>query len=364
MLAELERIDILANAGGHYSFRYKYVYCYFVARYFRDCAASESGTKDEIMGMVNRLHVEDYANILVFYLYLTRDLEVMEHVLRVARKVYANYEGCDFDRDVAFVNRLYVEQDRLRLPDGDPAEHREEERARRDELVDGGETQNVEARELEYSDSLDDMLKVNFGLKMLHVMGQVLRNFPGSLQSELKADLATESYLLGLRTLKAIMRIAEDNVDELRVYFGRYLQEKRRITAPAELSKKADEAIIWLTLNCAFGMTKRISGAVGLHALKGTFIDVLERLGGSLGARMIDASVKLDHFPGIPVAEIEEIAKDTRNNHFTQRILRDLVIDHMYLFKVHYKLRQQVSKTLGIEGTATKYIANPEKVVK
>ena len=223
MLADLERIDILANTGGYYSFRYKYIYCYFVARYFRDYAASESGNKDEIKSMVSRLHVEDYANILVFYLYLTRDLEVIDYVLAVARRVYANHTACDFDKDVAFVNKLYVEQERLHLPDGDPAEHREEERARRDALAETAEVPDIGAGELEYSEGLDDILKVNFSLKMLHVMGQVLRNFPGSLQSGLKEDLATESYLLGLRTLKAIMRIAEGNLEELRVYFARVL---------------------------------------------------------------------------------------------------------------------------------------------
>lgn len=367
MLNDLERIDILANVGGHYSFRYKYIYCYFVARYFRDCAAGDGGMKSELKGMVGRVHVEDYANIVVFYLYLTRDLEIIEHVLKTARRVYSNYEPCDFDKDINFVNRLYVEQEKLRLPAGDPAQHREEERARRDALVETTEGQDVDARELEYSDEFDDLLKVNFGLKTLHVMGQVLRNFPGSLQSGVKADLAAESYLLGLRTLKAIMKIAEDNLEELRVYFARFLQENRRITAASELGQATDEAIIWVTLNCAFGMTKRISNAVGLRALEGTFVDVLERLEGTqgtLGARMIDASVKLDHFPGIPLSEIEALARDTKGNHFTRRILVDLVVNHMYLFKVHYKLRQRVGETLGIEGTATKFIKNPSRMVK
>ena len=41
MLAHLERIHILVNVGECYSFRYKYIYCYFVARYFRDCAPGD-----------------------------------------------------------------------------------------------------------------------------------------------------------------------------------------------------------------------------------------------------------------------------------------------------------------------------------
>ena len=364
MLVEFERIDILANIEGCYSFKYNYIYCYFVARYFRDCTSGDLGTRENILSMVNRLHVEDYANILVFYLYLTRDVDVIEHVLKVARQVYSNYAPCDFDGDVGFVNTLYVKQEKLCLPSGYPAEHREEERERRDNLAVNAESENKDLRELSYSDEFDDLLKVNFSLKTLHVMGQVLRNFPGSLQASVKADLAAESYLLGLRTLKAVLRIAEDNVEELRLYFARFLQENQRITAMSELGKAADEAVIWATLNCAFGMTKRISNAVGLYELEGTFTDVVERLGGTMAVRMIDASVKLDHFPGVPLAEIETLKKDTKNNHFTRRILVDLLINHMYLFKVNYKTRQKIGKLLGIKGTAVQFIANPSKMVK
>ena len=364
MLVDLEKVDILSNVGGCYSFRYKYIYCYFVARYFRDCAAGESGTKDEIKKMASRLHVEDYANVLVFYLYLTRDLEVIEHVLQVARQVYSNHEPCDFRNDVEFVNKLYVDQEGFRLPDGDPAAHRDAERARRDELVESTESDNVGARDRDYSDEFDDVLKVNFSLKTLHVMGQVLRNFPGSLQSKVKADLASESYLLGLRTLNAILSIADDNLDELRLYFAKFLQENRPSAVASELRNATDEAIIWVTLNCAFGITKRISNAVGLHALRGTFVDVLERFDDSLAVRMIDASVKLDHFPGIPLAEIERLEKDTRKNHFTKRILATLVMDHMYLFKVDYRSRQKVVKIFNVEGKPTKFIDNPSKIVR
>ena len=172
MLADLERVDILANVNGCWIFKYKYIYCYFVARYFRDCAPTDPQAKKELSSMVSRLHVEDYANVLVFYLYLTRDLEVIARVLEVARQVYSSHAPCDFDRDVAFINTLYVTHEKLRLPDGDPAEHRDEERARIDDIAESEVLENVDVRELAYTDELDELLKLNFSLKTLHVMGQ------------------------------------------------------------------------------------------------------------------------------------------------------------------------------------------------
>ena len=365
MLSELEMTGILLNIENNYTFKYKYVYCYFVGRYFRDRIAGFSDTvaaKTEMKRIAERLHVEDYANVLTFYIYLTKDVDIIMHVLNVARRVYADHTPCDFATDVAFINRLYTDDEPLLLPAGDTAEHREEDRARRDEggTVDEGSGQ---VRETPYREDFDDVLKVNFALKTLHVMGQVLRNFPGSLPSRTKEELATESYLLGLRTLKAILRIAETNLQELRTYLAMLIRERRRISDIGELSRTTDEAVIWMTLSCAFGMTKRISSSVGLHELSGTFTDVLKGLGQTLPARLIDLSIKLDHFPGFPLKEIEELADETSRNRFTKRVLRDLVASHFYLFKVDYRIRQKLSEKLDIQGTAKRYIANPSKKV-
>lgn len=363
MLSELEQTDILTVIGGNYAFKYKYIYCYFIARYFRDSVSTSSDARAEIRRISSRLHVEDNANVLVFYLYLTRDVDVIEHVLKMARQVYADYDPCDFEKDVRFVNNLYVDNEPLILPAGDPAEHRENERARRDELIEEDEY-NEDIRDLAYRDDLDDVLKVNFSLKTLHVMGQVLRNFPGSLQSNVKANLATESYLLGLRTLNAILRIAESNLNDLRIYVAKFIQEHRSINTTSELKKSTDEAVIWMTLTCAFGMTKRISSAVGLYELSGTFDDVLVRLGKTLPVRIIDTSVKLDHFPNVPFNEISSIADDTKQNHFTRRVLRDLVVNHMYLFNIDYRFRQKLGEMLDIQGTHPQFISNPSKKIQ
>ena len=92
MLSELMETHILTKMGGNYAFKYKYIYCYFVARYFRDSVARSREAREEIKRMSSRLHVEDYANILVFYLYLTRDVEVIEHVMSIATSVYSDHE--------------------------------------------------------------------------------------------------------------------------------------------------------------------------------------------------------------------------------------------------------------------------------
>ena len=239
MLKELQMARILDASNGFYYFKYRYIYCYFVARHLRDNAAGSSAqdTRNILYGMADRIYFEDHASILSLYLYLTRDSDLIEHLLVCARRIYSDQAPCDFDADVDFVNRLYYETAPLVLPDGDHTIHRELERESLDTADDLGEAERDETRELTYQNDLNDLLKINFAFKTLNVLGQVLRNFPGSLERDLKRAIASECYLLGLRTLKAVLRIARTNLAELRNYYANLIQGHRSIIGVAELAK-------------------------------------------------------------------------------------------------------------------------------
>ena len=78
-------------------------------------------------------------------------------------------------------------------------------------------------------------------------------------------------------------------------------------------------------------------------------------------AKLIDIAIRLDHFDTVPLTEISRIASDVRKNLFTKTVLRDLVANHMYLFHVDYRLRQELGALLDIMATETRYLENPDK---
>ena len=316
-----------------------------------------------IKTIADRIHFEDHASILIFYIYLSRDPLVIDYVVQCAKKIYADREPCDFEKDVEFVNRLYTDARPLVLPAGSPPEHRDIERERLDAVGDhdGPAETSEDARNLKYKDDLADLLKINFAFKTLNVLGQVVRNFPGSLERTAKREIAKECYLLGLRTLKAVLRISEVNLEEVRSYFARIILEHRSIGHVTDLAKTTDESVIWLTLGCAYGVVKRVSTAVGHEELRDTYADVLATLGTSTSAKLIDVSVRLDHFDGVPIREIEALQKEVRKNAFSHRVLRDLVVNFLYLHEADFRSRQRLGAMLNIETSDVRYLENPEK---
>src|SRR5205807_4352990 len=81
----------------------------------------------------------------------------------------------------------------------------------------------------EYKRELSDVLKINIAVKTLQVLGQILRNSPGSLRGDLKVAITKESYKVGLRTLRVLLSIAETNLDDFRRYFAAIIGEQRDI---------------------------------------------------------------------------------------------------------------------------------------
>ena len=351
ILTELEEAQVLYRINGHYRFRYPYYYHFFVARYFRDNIGDpEEGPRlrPKLREMADHIAFEEYANILVFFMYFSRDIETIERILHNAAHIYADTAPCDLDADAAFVNQLYVEASKpLLLPASGVDENRAEYRARMDEREEDDEADGPWQSPVAYDDGLSDVIKLNIAFKTLQVLGQVIRNFPGVLKAELKTRIARESYQLGLRVLGTVMAAARDNLDSLRRYFAEILKEQRaRPISGRELAEKTDEFLIWLTGACAYAVVKRISQAVGTEELSETYRSVVRLEEGKLAVAVIDLSIRLDHFGGFPEDEVLSMLDRVEKNRFVFSLVRDLVVDYFYLFRMDERTKRRIGSRL------------------
>lgn len=216
---------------------------------------------------------------------------------------------------------------------------------------------------LEYADDLEEVVKLNIAFKTIHILGQFVRNFPGSLDSELKKTIVEECYSLGLRALSAVLGLTSASLPDLREYFAELAKDKRALLSNAEATRVGDGVVLWLARGCAFGVVKKVSNAVGLEDLAQTFQAVLER-NRTTATVLIDVSVKLDHFPNVPPNEIKELGREVRKSYFTSILLRDLVRQHLLVFEVSTKERQRLLSWLGIEGPTPELFDNPRRRLK
>lgn len=362
IIADLIKAKILSKDGDSYRFAYRGCYCYFVARYFSEnLSGGDTNLRTEINAMTDRLAVEEFTNIVMFYLYLTRDTETLNRLLTNSSKIYAEWIPSTLDEDVSFVNRLLKEKPKkLVLPSRDIQSNRDQYRTHQDEVKDhrNGKDELAPDQCVPYSPDLNEITKVIIAFQSLRVMGQVLRNFPGVLTAEPKYRLAEASYLLGLRTLRRLLALAEQQQEELRVTFAEVFKDRHPLATEEEVERSADQTLIWITGAVAYGIVKKICRSIGLQDLELTFQQVSIKLGNKPSVRLVDLGIHLEHFKGAPEAEIHDLEKDLRSNPFSYKLLRDLVWEFLYLRNTNTKVFQRLGTLLQIEVGNPKFLLN------
>lgn len=359
MMADLTAADVLVETNNYYRFKYPYEYYYSVAKYFHSHA---SALQTELKTAADYIYGEANANVLIFYVYLTKDECLIRHIIKNAQMIYGNHAPCDMQEDVAFLNKLAKEIPpplvlEIKEASANRDEHNRRQDAAEEQLTPAspqGET------EIKYDDKLQEFIKITIAFKTLQVLGQVLRNFTGSLEGPLKLEITRECYALGMRTLAAILNLASGDIEGMRQYLGSLIAERSGVTDTKELASKADEAIVWLGTAFGFGAVKRVSYAVGHSDLTNTYQKLLER-NGDLATAIIDATIKLDHFERLPVKELEKLEPKIRDNHYAYTVMRDIVVDHVYLYNVDAPTLQRLGAKWKISVNRPKLLDNRSK---
>jgi predicted MPP superfamily phosphohydrolase len=387
MLEDLIGARILALSDGNYRFFYSYYFEYFVARYYKDAFQNPTentrALAEELSEITDHINLDQYAKILMFFLYFTKNESVITQLMNNAAQVFARYSAATFESDIEFANSLYKAAPELELPGGSVQENRDERRKAQDEAEKKLPTPS-EGKKIKYSEDLDDGEKLHIASKYLELLGQILRNFPGSLKAKAKLEIAQCTYLLGLRMAAAILDMLRKAVAFYRELLrnaldqqsqelkqARSSEDNRSEAKPAttvasdfkEIGEQADQLFLVLTRLCVLCTIKNISFNVGSPELDQTYSDVLQSLDDSIAVKMVNLSIRLDHFRGFPEDKVSEILKEVKKSVFARHVLADMVIGHFTFFEVDHRIRQRVLNELGIMPAGSKIIDSRPKLL-
>jgi ABC-type oligopeptide transport system ATPase subunit len=353
MLRELQQAQIISWDGDEIRFKYRACYCYFVAKFFQENLPSdEDNLRQQILYIADRVYFEDYANIIIFVVFLTKDPLVIKRIIANAGMIYADLAPCNFTTHVEFINSLLKETPKKLIDAIDVRKNRDDFRRQQDEANDDdGDEEHLERSDskIEYGSAISDSQKVSIAFTNLRIVGHILRNFTGVLKKEPKKQLAHAGYCLTLRVMKRFLDMVRENLDQFRLQMAEVIKVRQALEArdeydlvsDDELKRRADEELITLVRAIGFLIIKRLSMNLGSEDLAITYEEIKKYWGKDDAAvRLIDLAVKLDHFKGAPGTEIEDLATLFRKNPYSFTLLQDLVAEYLYL-NVSDQIRQQ-----------------------
>ncbi len=132
-----------------------------------------------------------------------------------------------------------------------------------------------ESRTFTYSEDLSDKDKFDLAHRHIELLGQVIRNFPGSLPGPEKLKILEACYLLGLRLVRALLRLLESSTP---MYREAILKARKKLEAATveEIRKLVDSLVIVLARLCVIGTIKKVSGSVGISELENAYRETLD----------------------------------------------------------------------------------------
>jgi hypothetical protein len=131
-----------------------------------------------------------------------------------------------------------------------------------------------------------------------------------------------------------------------------------------KLAHVADSVFLLLSKMCVLGFIKMLSFSVGSRELDQTYTDVLDSVPDSMAVKLIDLSIRLDHFRAFPQEKVRELHRLVGKNVFVRDVLNDLIIAHFMRFEVDRRVRQSVAALLGFRASHPLLVGHDHKLLK
>ena len=363
IMKKLKANSILIERQGFLSFKYPYVYYFFVAKKIAEAFSEDDGIKKEIQSLLENLHREDCANIIIFITHHTKESWILDEIQICLMGLFDDQKEATLSSEsLAFMKDFLDEIPELVL------EHKEIEKVRRerDEIIDdiemeeNGSNENDSVDEDSDLEPSDILAKINMVFKGIEIVGQILRNRHASISKDLLYQMVEYSTLTGLRFLQYFIEISDVSRDEVIKMLEHMLRENPT-TKYEDLEREAKNTFLFLIYGVIFGVLRKISSSIGSKEADEIY-DQLEQNIGTPAIKLINQAIGLQFKKDLDFKKLGDLMYDFNTNPACTRMLKEIVVQHVYMFPVDYKDRQRIESTLDIPIKGQRLISQQKKM--
>jgi hypothetical protein len=337
---------VLTRADGNLAFRQVNFFYYFLARHLLDEldgneAASARAALDRMaerpLDWANRL-------TLMFVLFFRKTDPIIDNLIKQADLTFESVPVSDITSDVKFID------DGLNVPPGlkidEGVDVREEQRKRyrhQDEMEEHMLSADLGRNGLLYSDDLDIPNKMKFAIARMELLGQVVRNFSGSLDGSRKVEILTCVFKLGLRLLHIALAQLKSLYDTVR---GSESQDEER---QERIQKAVNDFIPLAARIYCDAILLTISRAVGVRDIEQAYEEAVQRVGDSCATLLVNLAIKLDHSRGFPLKTVEiGFRRLSKESLLATSVLKDIVARHVSIYPLHKDTLRKIAGTIEV----------------
>jgi len=340
---DLSSAHILEKQNEQLRFKYRYIYFFYVAKYLAE-NLREDHIKKEVQGLFDTLHREDSSNIIIFVTHHTKDSWILDELqICLMDLFHEENPACLKNEDLTFIGDVIHDIPKLVLEQREVEKEREDKNAMLDESERLQSELDKQTDELEPNDLL---ATINRTFKGIEIAGQIIRNRYGSLSKDNLKDIIENAFGSGLRFLQYFLHLSDSHKGDVIQNIEHILKDNPGATND-EITKQAKDAFILLTYGVIFGVLKKISSSIGSTEARQIYKEIEEDRE-SPAMSLVNLSIELNFHKNIDYKKLEKLKADLTKNPVCARIMKEFVLQHIYMNVVEYKDKQRISSLLNI----------------
>lgn len=284
---------------------------------------------------------------MLFLLHHAREDDVINSICSVLAGLFAEHAPVRLDDDTKALNEIISSTPQLVFIAEDSSKSKKDLLQEKDRAI-NEDGKIDEAFEPELDGPLDLKTQLRLTFKTVSILGQIVRNYYGSIKNPDKERLITHIFDGPLRAMSGFFKyihgsregLVKDVEAALRRDYGDQLD-----TDVKALAKKIVFDIVGLA---TFNFVYKAATATASEHLR-PVIRALTKRNDSNAYKLIELATELE-FPGnIPFERIEALGQETQKNIFVHRLLETMVVRHLYMYRTTDADKQRLCSKLGID---------------
>lgn len=351
----LEKARIIDVSDKYVKFKYPYIYYFFIAKYFSE-TINKPDTKTIIDEMINNLHHKKNMNILMFLTHHSRDENILDRICERASKIFKEYSAADLAAGAKCIDQMIDQVPSFKVASGkDVIEYRRNNEDQKDHYDDSCISENDDDDDNDGNkndaEALDFITEFNLSFKSLELLGQLARNYYGSLKVYQKEALLTEAIETPLRALGFMFENVDGKTDLLIKNIKQKLLESRKDLSSltqTELDKYTRKLVFELFFMMSYQITRKISQSIGSQELNSLINKICTKIN-TPASKLINLSCTLDLGSKSSFEDLELITKSIKEYPLSTSVMRNLIVNYLYMFEVSEPEMQKVCAITGVD---------------
>lgn len=328
-----------------FEFAYRYVFYYLVAQ-----KISQLVNNNEADGIVQKLcsnlHKEREANILIFLVYHNGTEKQMEDLLFASWLPFENYSPITLQNDDPLFNDLNAIVENIQskvLLNVDPKENRENALKKSDEIQKSCSQEALPTEQEFESDK--DLKDLNNTIKIIKILGQIVKNQKESLKKEQILKLLEESYNVCFRSIAFFNKMIDDSKDDIVTYIIEQ-NDPQKLNDESIRNKVHKMLQMFLYHHCLMSFAN-LSRSVGTSDMPEIYDEVAKKFN-TPAAKIITFTIKT-YYNKMHLNDLEALIHEFRNNPVATEIIKARVLNYVYNNYIDASNRQRIGELCNLK---------------